>query len=291
MGLPLITARNPGHLLQQTKLPGQENKEDSKKESWVRAAYAKTGSAAEKHDSWHSCTSCGEARSTRNVTRLKEHLMVCMPILLSLAAKSVPDAKLQQRIARAEAAPPTRMSESTLTMDKASTKRKLMRAFADELTQTETKQLRMLFAEMVVATNLPHSWTQHAAVHKLFKALRPAFVLPSKYDLSTPLLLGVYASIATKVNSELRKYTRLTATSDGWSRTQGTQHITNYQAAVPGASYFLDVTAASTEQVNGEALEELLAKMSVAIVSAFSNLLPPFSCRLNTEANNNVSVT
>ena len=49
-----------------------------------------------------------------------------------------------------------------------------MRAFADELTQAETERLRMLFAEMVVVTNLPHSWTQHGAVRKFFKALRPA---------------------------------------------------------------------------------------------------------------------
>ena len=217
-GLPVVAPRNPGHLLLQTKLPGQEGAEDSKKESWVRAAYTRRGSAAEKHDSWQSCIGCGEARSTRNVTRLKAHLMMCVPYLLSPTAKGVPDALLRQRIARAEAAPPSGMSQSTLTVDKSSAKRNLMRAFADELTVSENRQLRMLFAEMVVATNLPHSWTQHAAVQKFFKALRPAFTLPSNYDLGTPLLLGVYAVIATKVNNELRKHTWLTITSDGWSR-------------------------------------------------------------------------
>ena len=252
-GLPLVAPRNPGQLTLQTKLPGQEGKEDSKKESWVRAAYKRKGVAAEKHPSWQSCTSCGEARSTRNVTRLKDHLMVCMPFLQSLEAKLIPDARLQQRVAMAAAAAPSGMSQSTLTVDKTSTKRKLPRAFLDQVTPQEQKQLRMLIAEMVVATNLPHSWTQHAAVQKFFLALRPAFRLPSKHDLSTPLLLGVYAVIATKVKNELKQFAWLTATSDGWSRKQGSQHITNYQAAVPGASYFLDMTAATTEQVTGKA--------------------------------------
>lgn len=252
-GLPFVAPRDPGQLLLQTKLPGQDDKEDNKKESWVRAAYTKRGVAAEKQPSWQSCISCGEARSTRNVTRMKDHLMVCMPFLQSLTAKAVPDARLQQRIAMAAAAAPSGMSQSTLTVDKTSTKRKLMRAFVDELAPPEQKQLRMLFAEMVVATNLPHSWVQHAAVQKFFKALRPAFQLPSKHDLSTPLLLGVYAVIARKVANELKQFAWLTATSDGWSRKQGSQHITNYQAAVPGASYFLDMTAATTEQVTGKA--------------------------------------
>ena len=120
---------------------------------------------------------------------MKEHLLVCMPYLLSDRAAVVRDDQLQQRVARAKAAPSS-MGQSTLTSSKSSTKRKLMRAFADELTQTEAKKLKVMFAEMVVATNMPHSWVEHAAVQKFFKALRPAFQVPSRHELSTPLLLG-----------------------------------------------------------------------------------------------------
>ena len=250
-GLPLFAANNPGHLLRQTKLPGQDAKNDSKKVSWVRAAFQKTNAAAEKQDSWQSCIACSEARSTNNITRMKEHLLVCMPYLLSDRAAAVKDDLLQQRVARARAAP-SGMGQSTLTSSKSSTKRKLMRAFCDELTQSDAKKLKVLFAEMVVATNMPHSWVEHAAVQKFFKALRPAFQMPSRHQLSTPLLLGIYATIAAKVNAELSKHKWLTITADGWSREQGSLHITNYHAAVPGASYFIDITTADIDQVTGE---------------------------------------
>ena len=141
--------------------------------------------------------------------------------------------QLQQRIAQAKAAPPSGMSQSTLTVEKSSVMRKLMRTFADELTQVEARQLRTSFAEMVFATNLPHSWVQHVAVQKFFKALRPAFQLPTRHELSTPLLLGVYAAIAKKVQSELKKHVWLTVTSDGWSRQQGSEG--HAALALPGA--------------------------------------------------------
>lgn len=170
-GLPLIALRNPGHLLRQTKLPGQDNKTEVQKNGWVKSAYEKTNSAAEVRESWQSCIACGKARSTENVTRLKEHLLVCLPYLLSDRAAAVPDEQLKQRIAAAKAAPPSGMAQSTLTVSKSSVKRKLMRAFADKLTKNEAGQLQTLFAEMVIATNLPHSWTEHGAVQKSLQGI------------------------------------------------------------------------------------------------------------------------
>ena len=181
--------------------------------------------------------------------------MVCQKYLMSEAAAAVSDATLQLRIERAKQAPPSGMCQSTLTVQKSSTKRTHMRAFADEITKVEDRQLRTLFAEMAFTTSIPHSWVEHPAVRKFFKALRPAFQLPTRRELSTPLLLGVYAAIATKVNLELKKHQFLTITSDGWSREKGSQHITNYQAAVPGASYFIDFDIATTEQVTGQSSE------------------------------------
>ena len=270
-GLPLTALKNPGHLLRQTKLPGQDNKIEVHKVGWVKSAYEKTNSRAELRESWQSCIACGKARSTENVTRLKEHLLVCVPYLLSAKAAVVPDEQLKQRIAAAKAAPVSGMGQSTLTVSRSSVKRKLMRAFADELTKKEAGQLETLFAEMVIATNLPHSWTEHAAVQKFFKALRPAFKLPSRRQLSTPLLLGVYAAIASKVTRELQKHSWVTVTSDGWSRQQGSQHITNYQAVIPGASYFIDITTASTQQLTVESPSLRSLECLVAILSAMKH--------------------
>ena len=165
-GLPRFAPGNPDHLLHKIKLPYLEAKSDNKKVSWVRAAYQKTDSAAEKQDSWQSRAriACGEVRSTSNIARMKVLLLVCMPYLLPDSAAAVKGDQLQQKVARARAAAPSGMCQSTLTSYKSSTKRKLMRAFADELTQTDAEKLRVLFAEMVVVTNTPHSWVDHAAV-------------------------------------------------------------------------------------------------------------------------------
>ena len=161
---------------------------------------------------WKSCSTCGAVRSTLNSKRLKDHLLVRVLFLLSTAAEvaAVKALDLRQAIQRARSAPPSGMGQSTLTMDKSSVKRKLMKAFADELTQSEAKKLQVLFAEMDVATNMPHSWVEHGAVQKVFNVLRPAFQLPSRYKLSTPLLLGVSTAIATQVNRALGKHKWLT---------------------------------------------------------------------------------
>ena len=193
---------------------------------WLTAAIEKTDVLAEKGNP-DFCISCGEFKSTLNPTRLKDHLLVCLPFLFSAEAAAVPNAALRQCIQRANAAQPSGMAQSTLTKDKSSVKRKLMRAFADELSQTEAK-LTTMFAEMVVATNLPHSWVERSLLtfrssEVLLRASSsiPASLEASRYQLSTPLLLGIYAAVATKVNSALGKQKWLTLTSDGWSRQQG----------------------------------------------------------------------
>ena len=80
--------------------------------------------------------------------------------------------------------------------------------------------------------------------------MRPAFQVPSRHELSTPLLLGIYAAIVAKVKAELSKHKWLTTTPNMWSREQGSPHMTDYHAAVPGVSC-MDMTTASTEQVTG----------------------------------------
>ena len=65
-------------------------------------------------------------RSTSNITRMKEHLLVCMPYLLSDRAAAVKDDHLQQKVLRARAAP-SGVGQSIMASSKSSWKRKLIR--------------------------------------------------------------------------------------------------------------------------------------------------------------------
>ena len=157
-GLPLVALRNPGHLLRQTKLPGQENRSDAKKEPWPREAFEKKNVPGEmSNPNWKSCRGYGEVRSTLNITRLKEHLMECVPFLLSPAAEAVAikDAKMRPAVQRAKAAPPSGMGQSTLTVDRSSVKRKLMRAFADELTQANQGSCKSCLLKWLLQQTFP----------------------------------------------------------------------------------------------------------------------------------------
>ena len=103
-----------------TKLPGQENRSDAKKESWPKEGFEKKNVPAEMgNPNLKSCRGCGEVRATLNITRLKEHLMECVPFLLSPAAEAVAvkDAEMRKAIQRAIAAPPSGMGQSTLTRE------------------------------------------------------------------------------------------------------------------------------------------------------------------------------
>ncbi len=85
----------------------------------------------------------------------------------------------------------------------------------------------------------------------LFSKLRPAFKLPDRRALACSLLLAVFMKVQEAVQSTLGK--RLLAiTSDGWSRSQGAEHVVNFCANQLGVSVFMDMATCHSEKLGGD---------------------------------------
>lgn len=89
----------------------------------------------------------------------------------------------------------------------------------------------------------------NCVVQAFFKRLRPAFALPTRWQLSNTLLFAVYNEVAAHVQQVLAGAVYITLATDGWSRKQGDRHIINFMACYPGNAVFIDMHAAGAEKV------------------------------------------
>ena len=121
--------------------------------------------------------------------------------------------------------------------------------FTDRVSPAEQVALEDALAEMVIGMGLPFSFTEHPLAQKFLKAIRPAFKLPSAYQMSNTLLFRVYTGILVTVLHDIKAAPSLTLTTDTWSRVQGSLHVLNFMACGYGFAHFLDVAVAGTEQV------------------------------------------
>ena len=78
------------------------------------------------------------------------------------------------------------------------------------------------------------------ATAAFFKKLRPAFKVPSRYQLANTLLMVAFNKVRKAVSKQLEGKP-VTITTDGWSRTQGEATLVNFCAHVYGGSIFLDL--------------------------------------------------
>lgn len=69
-------------------------------------------------------------------------------------------------------------------------------------------------------------------------------------QLAGPLLFKLYDAMRARVRELLAQQEAVTLTMDGWSRTQGAEHLVGMCAAFYGAAVFLDVKAARADKVD-----------------------------------------
>ncbi|KAJ9531591.1 hypothetical protein QJQ45_014944, partial [Haematococcus lacustris] len=72
-------------------------------------------------------------------------------------------------------------------------------------------------------------------------------------QLSGPLLMALYANVMREVTQRLTRAQFFALTLDGWSRTQGSEHLLGFCAALPGgSSVFLDVVLTQDHSVTSD---------------------------------------
>lgn len=105
---------------------------------------------------------------------------------------------------------------------------------------TDQQTATRLFAEMVYNTGIPLQFVEHASVQTFLNFIRPSFKIPSRYQLSTPLLFMVFTALQAQVHHHLSKLPFVTLGWDGWSRKMGEKKIVNFHVNSFGSSIFLD---------------------------------------------------
>lgn len=199
----------------------------------------------EQLDEHGSCKHCGRTVATGNVSVLANHFLkpgTKCSFLTSPAAQlaALEDDQVAKALAlsksqtRLTATGPTLLGASTSTFGQGFTG-------MDSMSVAEQGRLGKLFAAMVIQTSLSFNWAANPAVVEFFRQLRPAFKVPTPYLIASSHLLAIYSEVFALVHLSLAQSKWFTASADGWSRTQGSQHIINFMLASYGFSFFTDM--------------------------------------------------
>ncbi|KAJ9512709.1 hypothetical protein QJQ45_018999 [Haematococcus lacustris] len=189
-----------------------------------------------------NCLHCGEDRSMNNIMRLKNHLLKCPQFLDSPAAQEAAGRckEVKAAIARRQEGEPAVTQQAV------------------ELTEQEQ------FGEDVMRLAIDNNWSfhfvEHATTQAFFKKWLPHLKLPSRWELSGPLLLGLYVKVLTEVKALVARCRYVTLIIDGWSKSLGSAHLLGVCAGLANqATVFLDVIStaglsATSELMLGEVL-------------------------------------
>jgi hypothetical protein len=201
-------------------------------------------------DGTFKCRTCDSSLSGKNVTRLKEHLLKSRCTWLSTdAARQVDDLEVKAKLAAMDMEAISSFGKKKGL--KEPSQRSVKESF-DSMTKQQQAEASELFARMVYETNVPFSWVEHDAVKQFFEHIRPAFKLPSRWQLANTLLVLVHSLVHEGVKEKIAKTEWLTVTEDGWSRTQGSSHLINFMLCAWGFSIFQDMVEATVDKVTAE---------------------------------------
>jgi hypothetical protein len=112
-------------------------------------------------------------------------------------------------------------------------------------------------------------WLQHVQVQSLLwldqqeleeqkqarEELGPSLPLPSRRDVAVRWLEEIHSDKRHDIKQKLDMLPYLTLVVDGWSSTQGGDHVTGFSVASPidaQSNYYLDKKVCTTECVTGE---------------------------------------
>ncbi|XP_052130461.1 uncharacterized protein LOC113212587 [Frankliniella occidentalis] len=112
------------------------------------------------------------------------------------------------------------------------------------------------------ATDIPLSAFENEHWENFFKALRPAFKVPSTYCFSTPLLNAEHERIKTKCEEKIEEATSVCILTDGWSNIRG-ENVVNFVVTTP-EPVFIEAVEPGEDRETGkwifDAIEKVIKK-------------------------------
>ncbi|KAK3930113.1 Putative AC transposase [Frankliniella fusca] len=134
-----------------------------------------------------------------------------------------------------------------------------MSQFLDRITDDEREKLHKLFSRAMVMSNLPFSTFATPEWEQFFNALRPAFDLPSEWNLRNSLLDNQYEEINNKLQDQINKTENVCILTDGYSNIRN-EGIMAFIITTP-APLFYDMSLPGTEKENSEYVSQELSKI------------------------------
>lgn len=127
------------------------------------------------------------------------------------------------------------------------------------LSKEDIAQATEEFADMIYITNTPFNWAASPSVQKFFRTVAPNFPLPSRKQLANSLLNAAHIRMKARVEEVIATTPYFALTSDGWSRSQGNEHIINYQACSLSKAFFVDAVSVFEESITAELIADRAA--------------------------------
>ncbi|KAL6750154.1 hypothetical protein V8C86DRAFT_889936 [Haematococcus lacustris] len=216
-----------------------------------------------------ACKHCpGYVRSGKNVSRLKQHLLQCPGFLSSSAAA---DAAKQD----------TDVSTAVARLQQ-------QRAIQQEQQQQQQQQPQVsdiqvdfneFFLRFLVDNNLPFHLVENPTTKAFFSRFIPHLKLPSRYELSGPLLLALYVAAVMDVKQRVAEASFVALTMDGWAKSLGAAHLLGVCGVLAGrVSVFLDVI----NTAGHSATSELMLAEMLGVIEKHDLVRTHTSCNTHT---------
>jgi hypothetical protein len=129
-------------------------------------------------------------------------------------------------------------------------------SFVDHISQNEQKDINIKMAKMIYVNNLAFNIVENKEFKELFRAIRPSLRIPSRYEISSPLLENEYKKVMTASKALIDSSNSLTILIDGWSNIRN-DGIVNIIICTPKPIFYKSIPT-ETNSHTGEYMLKLV---------------------------------
>ena len=148
--------------------------------------------------------------------------------------------------------------------------------FADKMSTSEQQKLNALLARAMYASGTPFCMVENSHWQAFFKAIRPAYVVPSRYEVSEHLLVSEHEKTREEMLIKVAESDAVAIMCDGWSNIRH-EPIINFLLSVPQSVFWKSIHAEMqshtgeyiAEAVSGviDEVKQECGKMPIALVT------------------------
>lgn len=131
-----------------------------------------------------------------------------------------------------------------------------MSRYVDTVTAAEQDDINELLARAIFASGAPLSVTENKHWKLLFAKMRPAYVPPSRYVVTSRLLDAEHARLHDKVSEKVASADTLALTCDGWSNCRN-ESIVNFVVTTPEPLFYKSMST-ETNRHTGKYMAEVM---------------------------------